>query len=377
MLGTKDYVPILKWKRAEQCALETLEDKYKDRVFPLIELVMPKPKSLFKDEEGKIKKNQEELFQELVATFRTKRIFDIPDEIIKYWGTRPAFIDFSLLYTIALNALKTESIKEILEKAAEHGANLIPVLNLSDGEEIKKEIRKTIKKYNNGICLRILPSDLEDINELNNELDHILQYFDTNRDSIDLLVDIKEIIEDNKYYLKYYNLSQGIKNLDKWRSFIFACGSFPENLLECRIDEPKLIPRIEWRTWLDIRNKKAKRIPTFADYSVRSPIYNEELQFYHSTSSIKYTLEKDWLILKGQVKKPEIYLASAVELVKNKIFYGEGFSSGDKYIIEKAKHFEVYIRNPELKGTGTVGTWLKAFINHHLTVTVCQIANLP
>ena len=65
MFTTKHYVPILKWKRAEQGALETLPDKCRDRISPLIELVMPKPKSLYKDKEKKIRKTQEELFQEL------------------------------------------------------------------------------------------------------------------------------------------------------------------------------------------------------------------------------------------------------------------------------------------------------------------------
>lgn len=366
MLSSKDYVPILKWKRAERGALETLADEYKDRASPLIELVMPKPKSLFKD-----RKTQEELFQKLITEFRTKRISEIPKEIVESWGIGSAYIDFSLLYTIEL---KVESIRKILEKAAERGAKLIPILNLSDSDGIKKEIRQAFKKYANGICIRIISDDLDDISKLNDKLDATLQYFDTSRGNVDLLVDLKEKCA---YYRKYLNLSQDIKDLDKWRNFIFACGAFPENLSECTIDEPKLIPRIEWSSWLDIRDNRIKRVPTFADYTIRNPIYNETLQFYHSTSSIKYALENDWLILKGKVKRFEIYLANAAELVKDQRFYGEKFSSGDKFIAEKAKHFKTYIRNPKVKGTGNTEMWLRAFMNHHLTLTAYQIANLP
>ena len=371
MFDSRHYVPILKWKRAEQGALETLADEYRDRISPFVELVMPKPKSLYRDKMKKIKKHREELFQELIIEFRTKRIPDIPDEIIKSWGTRPAFIDFSLLYTIEL---KVESIEKILEKATKQGAKLIPVLNLSDSAEIKTGIRRALKKYGSGVCLRIVSSDLEDTNKLNDELDTILKYLDTSWGNIDLLVDIKE---KGKRYLKYFNLSQNIKDLKKCRNFIFACGAFPEDLSECTVDEEKLIPRIEWISWLGMRNKQTKRDPTFADYAVRSPIYNEALQFYHATASIKYTLENDWLILKGKVKQFGIYLASAALLVKDARFYGEKFSSGDKFTAEKAKHFNTYIKNPEVKGTGNTEMWLRAFINHHLTVTVHQIANLP
>jgi hypothetical protein len=348
-----------------------LEDEYRDRILPFVELVMPKPKLLFKDKSKRIKKTREELFQELIIEFKTKRIAEIPDEIIKSWGARPVFIDFSLLYTIEL---KVESIEKVLEKATKLGANLIPVLNLSDSAEIKTGIRRAIKKYGRGACLRIVSSDLEDTNNLNNELDTILKYLDTNWGNIDLLVDIKE---KGEHYPKYFNLSQNIRDLKKCRNFIFACGAFPEDLSECKVDEEKLIPRIEWIGWLDSRNKQTKRDSTFADYAVRSPIYNESLQFYPATSSIKYTLENDWLILKGKVQQYGIYLASAALLVKDVRFYGEKFSSGDKFTAEKARHFNTYIKNPEVKGTGNTEMWLKAFINHHLTVTALQIANLP
>ena len=80
-----------------------------------------------------------------------------------------------------------------------------------------------------------------------------MQYFNTIRENIDLLIDPKEIKKDGMHYRKYFNFSQTIKGLAKWRNFIFACGAFPENLSECALDEPKLIPRTEWMNWLEIQ----------------------------------------------------------------------------------------------------------------------------
>ncbi len=376
MLNSKHYVPILKWKRAEQGALEALADEYRDQISPLIELVMPKPKSLFKDKENTIRKTPEELYQELITTFRTKRISEIPEEIIKSWGAKPAYIDFSLLTF----ALKVESIKKIMKKAAESGAELIPVMNLSDNDEVKKAMQQILNKHTNAICLRIVSSELEDTSKLNNQLDGILQYFNMHRGNIDLLIDLKALKENGTHYRRYFNFSQEIKGLAKWRNFIFACGTFPENLSECPVDQSKLIPRVEWVKWLDIRKTGPKRIPTFADYTVRNPIYNETLQFYHSSASIKYTLESDWIILRGKAKKFEDYLAHSSLLVKDNRFCGENFSVGDKYIAEKAKYFPVYMNKKKegkkLDGTGNTVMWLEAFINHHLTLTAYQIANL-
>ena len=378
MLSLKHYVPILKWKRAEQGALESLTNEHREWIVPLIELVMPKPKSLFKDKEKKIRKNREELFQESIMTFSSKRISEIPEEIIKCCRANPSYIDFSLIYTVDL---KVASINKVIKNSTKKGAKLIPVLNLSDSNEVKKAIRQVFSDHTKKICLRIVSSELENISKLNVQLDDILQYFNTSRENIDLLIDLKEIKNDSIQYRRYFNFSQTIKELSKWRNFIFACGSFPENLSECALDEPKLIPRTEWVNWLKIQQGGSKRIPTFADYTVRNPIYNEALQFYHSSASIKYTLQSDWIILRGKAKKFEDYLANSFLLVNDQRFKGKDFSAGDKFIVEKAKYFPEYMKkkkegkNP--KGTGSTVMWLESFINHHLMLTVFQLANRP
>jgi hypothetical protein len=56
---------------------------------------------------------------------------------------------------------------------------------------------------------------------------------------------------------------------------------------------------------------------------------------------------------------------------------GKDFSAGDKFIKEKADHFEKYMKNKELKGTGNTEAWLSVGINHHLTLVVHQLSKLP
>jgi len=374
MFIPKKYVPILKWKYAEQGALKELNDDIKNSIVPLIEFVMPKPKSIDKDTENK--KTLEELTQELILDFRKRRITKIPEEIMKSWGKNPIFIDFSLLYT---SELRVESIEKILEKAEILNMHLIPVFNLIDDENIKKAIKNSFKKYNKGICLRIVSNDLEDINKLNENIEKTLRNLEAEKSDVDLLIDIKEINEDNDKYLRYLILSQKIKDLTKWKNFIFASGAFPETLSDCKLDEPNFIPRTDWQSWKNqLNNKLLKRNPIFADYAIRHPVYNETFQFYHPTTSIKYTSEDEWLILKGQRQQYEHYLVNAkllLEELPNK-FYGEKFCYGDRYIVEKAQYYDIYKENPKMKGTGDAKTWLRAGINHHLTLVVRQVANL-
>ena len=66
---------------------------------PLIELVMPTVPLYRKiDKDKSVKKNPEEIFTEVVQKFKEKRIKEIPEEILQSWGTKPVFLDFTLLY---------------------------------------------------------------------------------------------------------------------------------------------------------------------------------------------------------------------------------------------------------------------------------------
>ena len=378
----KHYVPILKWKRAEQRALEALDEKKKDAITPLIELVMPMVplyKKKERKDEKKIKKTQDELFTEIVFKFKEKRIKRIPEEILRSWGARPVFLDFSLLYEAQLTTqLKVNSLNKIIPVGIDMGLKIIPVLNLNDDPKIKEAICSLLGKNNQGTCLRIAPSDLSNTKVLNNKVKNFLRDFSLPRKSTDLLIDIKEIKERGGQYLQFINASQEIENLLEWRNFIFASGAFPEDLSECKRDEATLLPRFDWQNWLHYSNaKKLKRNPTFADYTIRNPIFYELLQYYNPTTSIKYSLENDWLIMKGRVRELELYLANAKLLVEDTdYFYGENFSWGDKNIAQKARYYHQYVKNRSAKGTGRTEDWIAWGMNHHLTSVVDQIANL-
>jgi hypothetical protein len=367
------YVPILKWKRGEENALKHLDESHKKFMTPLIELVMPYPK-LFKDKEQKINKSEEEIFEELISDFRNKRISQIPDEIKMAWGSSPIYIDFSLLYTIPL---RIESINGIIKKGLMLNLQLIPVLNLNDDEKIIKTICANLKEER-CLCLRIVQSDLLSISNLNKKIDVFFKAYKLCENNIDLLVDLKDVNETFMEYQKLLSLSQEIKNIFNWRKLIFASGAFPKDMSNCAIDKLNYLPRLDFINWQNqTKNKKLKRIPIFADYTIRHPIYNEKAMSFSPTTIIKYTRETDWLVMKGEKQNFILYLANANLLSEEKsIFYGEDYSFGDKYIADKGRHYVKYMKDPKIKGTGTSETWITAGINHHMVCTINQVANL-
>ncbi len=378
MFNSKHYVPILKWKRAEQGALKMLDKKHKDHITPLIQLVMPSV-SLYKElGKKKIRKSPEEIFTEVVLKFKEKRIGKIPEEILQSWGTKPMFLDVSLLHEAEFTTkLKVDSLNKIIPAGMNMGLKIIPVIHLHDNRLIKETACLLAKENNSGICLRLVSPEFSDLEKLNQDIADTLSLGELEENNIDILVDIKETEKNGDKYAKYFNLSQKISNLSKWRTFIFASGAFPENLSECKIDEENPIPRLDWKNWIKQTNSEdLTRKPTFADYTIQHPVYNEGVQFFPPTTSIKYTLENEWLVMKGKKQKFDKYLANAALLVGDERFYGEDFCYGDKYISEKAKHFKVYIKKPAIKGTGSTETWLRAGINHHLSLVAHQVANL-
>jgi len=388
-MNNKHYVPILKWKRAEQSALKELGEKEKKLLTPLIELVMPTVslnKTLIENGEKKtVRKAQEEISAEIIKKFKEKRVKEIPEEILQFWGTKPVFLDFTLLY--GETQLKIDSLNEVIPAGKRRGLKIIPIVNLNDEQKIKSAIAALAKDYDQGICLRVTPSDLGNSDALKIKSNDFLNNFGLSAKNVDLLIDIKENRENGGHYIQYLNATQGIKDLKEWRNFIFASGAFPENLSECKLDEPTFLPRFDWQNWLSFaREKKLVRNPVFADYSIRTPIFKEALQYYQSTPSIKYTFKNDWLIMKGELRKNYHYLTNAKLLVEDtNYFSGEQFSWGDKNIAEKAKYYHQYmddikkgkIKEGEGKGTGRSTDWIAWSINHHLILVLNQIANLP
>lgn len=368
MLTTKHYVPILKWKRAEQGALKDLREDQKLFMMPIIEVVMPKPKD-----------DSSASYNAVIAAFKDVRTLDIPKEILQAWGEDPIFVDLSLVYP---SDLKLIGMEQIISNSRRLRLNPVPVLNLSDDKDYKDLVASISGKFNTGICLRVTSFDLKDVITLDSKLRQFLKDYNLEANAIDILVDLKDINEFEAYKTAVVQ-SQKISNLKDWKSFIFADGSFPQDLSNCRKDDYNLVSRNDWKNWKrQVDTNGMTRVPTYADYTVRHPIYNESLQVFHPTASIKYTFNDNWLVLKGQKLRFDQYLGNANLLINSskKEYYGEEFSAGDKFIFDKGNYYKEYElkkrQDPtKTKGTGSTEQWIRASINHHLSVVVDQLAN--
>lgn len=380
----KSYVPILKWKAAEQTALEKVAEEHKDRIVPIAEVVLPSV-SQYSDSKTRTRKTDDEILDGMVKKMTEERVFDIPKEIKKVWGERALYLDVSLLHNRDKTLdLKCFAFEAILSECHKAGLNITPVVNLADDQKVFELIAQLISGGQvREACVRVTTASLRDIQALNQKLKSVLDTIGLKYNETHLLVDLKyvDVVEQCDVA---YSAAQTIERLSEFKTFIFGSGAFPVDMSDCSLDDPTYIKRVDWIAWEQgvSQNDNNIRKPVFADYSIRHPLYNDSLQFFESTSTLKYSLEGSWMIMKGKKREFGYYLANASVLILQPEFdqatFGEKqkFSYGDKFIDEKAEHFKKYAKDPSVKGTGRTQDWIAAGISHHTALVMRQLSNL-
>lgn len=347
MFDYKHYIPVLRWKSAEWSALAELKNEQKNIITPLIE---PTPNRFDKDKDI-----------DKIVTRTLKKIEDA-------WDSRHLFIDFHLLTETMSSAILNKFVSSKI-------LHFIPVVSLNSQNSYLK-LMKPIVKNQHRVCIRIFRSNITDSN-LALKLDNVLQFFKLKPSNVDLIVDYQLIDESCPGLCE---ICKTIPYLLEWNSFTFLSGTFTRDLTGFK-PGVHLHPRVEWRKWYEeIGLKGLARRPSYGDYTIQHPIYYEPPSFPSISASIRYTTDRDWVIMRGESVKKDggpgygQYLGNALLLSKRDEFCGNNFSAGDKYIYEKGQQLEGF---GNLEKTGNATTWLQAGVNHHIAFVVHQLSNLP
>jgi hypothetical protein len=165
-----------------------------------------------------------------------------------------------------------------------------------------------------------------------------------------------------------------LPNISKWQTLTLAASGYPQDLSDMKRHSVFKIIRTEFALWRLViaASKQLQRIPSFGDYGIVHPSPPElDPRTMNASAKIRYTLDEDWLILKGaslkkHPKKFDQYHDLSKNLMEMPEFMGAPFSEGDEYI-EKCASFSV--------GSGSLTTWVWVDMTHHLTFVSQQIAN--
>lgn len=349
------YSPILKGKEGEFAALEDLTADVKGGIVPLIQ-IPDVPYDYINERPAKtIDAHAEAIATRLQAAWQERFYFD---------ATR--FEETETERVAALRAF-------LLPSRTFH-ATIIPVLARSSSAEFQGLVRDAATNAPASFCIRLSLADFGDDCDLGEELTRLRAGF---AGDVDLLIDLGDLgIDDGRSMLLARSVLSAIPTPEHWRRVILAAASFPPDLSSVDAETASILPRREWLLW-DRLQRRRERLPAglaerlvFSDYAISNPVQRElDPRTMRMSASIRYTTNESWLVLKGRNVRQfgfEQYFELSRTLVARPEYYGEGFCWGDGFLALCARHE---------KGPGNATTWRKVGTNHHITVTVRQLAN--
>lgn len=364
-MNPQDYVPILRWKRAEKSALTKLDPEIRKHVTPLFEFIMPAPKT--------DKKDYKSILEDSRTVFNNK-LLKTMSELNECCTDGSVFIDVHLVE----GALRANTLQYILDSAEDSNAILIPVTHIipEDSTNADSLTRAVAIEYARtsgaGLCIRIDRISLDD-KRLASIINHFLDSNELNIENTDILVDLG-IVSTNDDPANVAKQLANIPNISNWRNFIVSGGAFPKDLSEFESHSHQTLPRYDWKLWSGLSNSEyLSRVPVYSDYTIQHPIHYEITPGVNVSASVRYTGDDQWNVMRGEGLRNERgagyrqYIAHASIMITQAFFKGANYSFGDGYIFELAQ--------PNNSNTGNPETWLKAGINHHITLVVKQCAN--
>ncbi|MEC0329404.1 hypothetical protein P4H42_07165 [Paenibacillus macerans] len=340
------YVPILKWKKGEQLALENLSLSHKRNITPLLELVND-------DDEAKIL-----------------------DSFITHLQYYPLYID-----TRYLEIGDNDLLLNLINADVGTYNAIFPVLYPDDFPDYANQFAGIVER----ILVRIpIPEDL-DSDGYDGFFNMISQWNEKNSVAIDILLDLGLVTEKNRANSQYQELKHVFRSyLSKYnifRSIIIASNSFPEKLDSLASGEDLFVDRYEMKIFKKIATteefQKFQDQIIFSDYGV-TKFTDTELDFsrlkYGPLPKARYTLEEKYWILKGAKNRTTnqwIRGAKSIaeDIYNSENYYGETFSFGDIEIKERAL-------NLNNKGPGNSMNWVIIAANHHIAVVLEQLSTL-
>ena len=235
------YVPILKWKRGEQIALENLSQASKSRIIPLIEI----PPIDYDWVNNTPKKTID------------AHIADFCSQVSNHWGTNKFFLDLCWIEGDGLLSNGKHPIDHIITEATTYNLNIAPVVGLDRSQGYIQSISNLIQDGKvNELCIRV---ETDDFTGINQSLTALLNKLNINSTQCHLIIDLKEISSNNLslYQVIIPMFLSNLLNLNSWMSIALCGTGFPINLSSISKNSHAQIPRTEFTLWQNLNSSNS------------------------------------------------------------------------------------------------------------------------
>jgi len=353
----RHYVPRLRWKQGEYQAVSQLSDTIKRVFTPIIEVP------------GKgydfAAKKEKKTIDELLAPF-AKRVHN-------NWGKLPCLVDLRLIKDAERMANGIYPVRFVFQGLRALDCHAIPVTSFLRDTEYQQEIKATLAKDKNGICLRITIEQAAK-STFKAEADSLLSTLEIQPTGCDFVLDLgaPNFVPLDGFVKIIKDIVTKLPYLKNWRTFTLLGTSFPESMGSVK-KWGEIVPRYEWQLYKILINnfqKTVLRPPSFGDYAINHPKELElDWRVVKPSATIRYTIDDRWYIVKGDNIRDygyEQYHELSQNVLGSRYYYGPTFSWGDGYIQTCA--------NKNAK-TGNPTKWIQVGTNHHIVKVIQDIAS--
>jgi len=355
------YLTILKSKAGEFKALLKLNTFTRTRILPLLEIT-----PMEWDHTFKIKPRE-----------MTEHLDKFCKKVLDNWGLSPALIDTNLIEDKVLGqSCCMEYIFNKFHSKSLYPIQAMPVFSVHTPQNTLMGVKNIAAKYAiNQAGLRINLDALTDPS-FKTSLNLALDQTGFSPNSLHVVLDLKDsnLSQTDDYSDAILAALEDFPYLQQWCTFTVCGSAFPSSKLIHKNEN--IIPRYDWSLFQAINRKIQQedfaRKLNFGDYGIVNPEYFEfDPTKMSSSASIKYTLNQDWLVIKGNsIKKSgnAQYFSQAKDIANSTHFLGKTFSEGDLYIYNCAMGQE---------NAGNPTTWIWVGNNHHFTKVVSDLFASP
>ena len=350
------YVPILKAKKGEFSALRNLPGEVASKIIPVLDIPMPGERSGDTAEEA-----------------ITKTAYAMG----KAWHGRPAFIDIAKWKPNARTANRVHVLEYAVSAISEQG--VIPYAIVAydrwDDVEYSQALRSIGVTFGQRFCLRLNAEALEDMRDPEfflDHLEHIISSLGLAPEETNAIIDFGDVGQSSvPDLLERTDIAIDLLQEIGFQTIIIAGGSMPE-FVNGAVGKPNqvgMVHRMEMLLWKAIYSDRRSDSVVFGDYGIRSPNAMDGIISTHNNGKIRYTVENQFFILRGQSKQlMRLGLqqkALSALLVNSPHFMGAGFSWGDNTIVECS--------DPSSKYMGGPTEWIGIDTNHHIHAVLAEV----
>ena len=349
--GPRHYVPVLKVKRGEKTALQSVALDLRAEITPLLEIV-----------EWRRSKEKPRLSDHLKTAFK-----DLAKSLRLY---PRCFLDAQ-----ELESEGEAGVDQVFTRAIHTGLQFTPVTGLSRESDTSAALRHRER----GLAIRLTRAEFEAGN-----LSLLLRDFMTRHavehEATDLIVDlgpVEDMVTEGVSRFAAQFLAD-VPRLGLWRTLTLSASAFPQSMGVVERKSHAVVARSEWLAWKHLRDGgQPGRVPTYSDCAIQHPLGVEgfDPRIMRASATVRYTLADSWLLIKGEstgrhparLQFPQLAKRLAYGHLRDH-FHGKPHCEGCASI-KRAADGQQGLGSPEI--------WRRIGTIHHITEVMRTLRSLP